>query len=301
MKKILSFIVAVALMMSMYITVNAQGTYNVVCYNCSGIGKTTAQEQVYGKCSKCNGKIYIHHYGYSKICFDCGSRNYKSVPATNFGNVITGAYDECRNCGSWYIQPGYKCTACNNGYCYTTVETDKTCIVCKGSGRITLQCTDHSYGDWTKGDADTHKRTCMICKTPETEEHSWGDWTITKNPSCTLEGEKECVCSVCQRTITDTIAVIDHDFEAAIVVKEPTTTTTGLKEAKCKHCNEIAQEVIPCLEQITTPEPTATSSIPIDNMTRYYIIITSAIIIGCIIIIIISLVKKKKKDAGKTE
>ena len=81
----------------------------------------------------------------------------------------------------------------------------------------------------------------------ECKVHKFGEWTITKEASCTKDGEKVRVCSLCNKTETKTIPAAGHTevIDKAVVA---TCTKTGLTEGKhCSACNAVikAQEVVP--------------------------------------------------------
>ena len=81
----------------------------------------------------------------------------------------------------------------------------------------------------------------------ECKEHKFGDWTISKAASCTEDGEKVRICSVCNETETETIPATGHT-EVIDEAVAATCTETGLTEGiHCSVCDAIikAQEVIP--------------------------------------------------------
>ncbi|MBR4031535.1 MAG: leucine-rich repeat protein [Clostridia bacterium] len=59
----------------------------------------------------------------------------------------------------------------------------------------------------------------------EDHEHSYGDWIVTRDPSCTVEGEKERRCS-CGETRTKPIDALGHDM-VHHVAKAPTCSDAG--------------------------------------------------------------------------
>ncbi len=70
--------------------------------------------------------------------------------------------------------------------------------------------------------------------------------TTTKQPTCTAAGEKSAKCKDCGKDLGKTsIPAKGHDFEAIKEVKAATCTEKGLKEGKCKICSQKKQETIP--------------------------------------------------------
>ena len=77
--------------------------------------------------------------------------------------------------------------------------------------------------------------------------HKFGEWTITEEASCTKDGEKVRVCSLCNKTETETIPATGHT-EVIDKAVAATCTKTGLTEGiHCSVCNAVikAQETVP--------------------------------------------------------
>ena len=101
-------------------------------------------------------------------------------------------------------------------------------------------------GDWTM----TKEPTCTeegeetrVCKNNashvETKPinalgHAMSEWTETKAATCTEKGSESRACSRCDHTETREIAALDHDWGEWVVTKEPTTTEEGSETRTCK-------------------------------------------------------------------
>ena len=71
---------------------------------------------------------------------------------------------------------------------------------------------EHVWGEW-QYDEDGHWRECTACGAIEEKEpHVWGDWTVTKEATCTEEGEETRECTVCHKTETRVTEKIDHSW-----------------------------------------------------------------------------------------
>ena len=68
-------------------------------------------------------------------------------------------------------------------------------------------------------------------------EHQYTD-TVTKEPTCTIEGERTYKCSLCGDTYTEVIEAKGHIDGQFTITKEPTCTEPGEKTVYCKVCNE---------------------------------------------------------------
>ena len=77
---------------------------------------------------------------------------------------------------------------------------------------LSMGTHEHSFGEWTKADANNHTRSC-ICGEKETAAHSFDDGVETKAPTHLEVGEKTYTCSGCSATRTEEIAKIaGHSF-----------------------------------------------------------------------------------------
>ena len=71
---------------------------------------------------------------------------------------------------------------------------------------------EHVWGEW-QYDEDGHWRECTACGAIEEKEpHVWGEWKVTKEATCTEEGEETRECSVCGEKETRKIDKIDHTW-----------------------------------------------------------------------------------------
>ena len=70
-------------------------------------------------------------------------------------------------------------------------------------------------------------------------EHTNGEWIIDKEASCTEDGSKHQICSVCDSTIkTETLTKLGHTDGEWITDKEATCTEDGSKHQLCSICEE---------------------------------------------------------------
>ena len=92
----------------------------------------------------------------------------------------------------------------------------------------------------------TEGKHCSVCKEVLVAQdvfpakgHSYGEWIIDKEPTCTEDGAKHKVCSVCDDEVSETIDKLGHDWaEDFTVDKEATCTEAGSKSKHCSRCSE---------------------------------------------------------------
>lgn len=76
--------------------------------------------------------------------------------------------------------------------------------------------------------APTNPSTC--------ENHDWDEGKVTKEPTCTAEGEKTFTCKKCSKTKTEKIPMLAHKFGDYTITKPATCTEEGSKTRKCSVC-----------------------------------------------------------------
>lgn len=62
------------------------------------------------------------------------------------------------------------------------------------------------------------------------------DWTVTREPTCVLEGEKSAKCGDCGQILTQTIAKKKHVFGNYVPNDDSTCNFIGTATAKCENC-----------------------------------------------------------------
>ena len=68
-------------------------------------------------------------------------------------------------------------------------------------------------------------------------EHVYGAWVITNPATCTEDGSRERVCTICGNKETDTISAVGHQWDEAFTTdKEATCTEDGSESHHCAVC-----------------------------------------------------------------
>ncbi len=90
--------------------------------------------------------------------------------------------------------------------------------------------------------------------------HSYGEYKITKDPTCTAQGEETAFCVRCSKSKTQPLSKLGHSYNDYIITKEPTCTAKGEKTAYCSRCNQTVTEDVEKLEhkQVTIKATKAT-------------------------------------------
>lgn len=120
------------------------------------------------------------------------------------------------------------------GHDYEQNPTDVLGASCKKSGFAIYKCVNcgDTYREWVKS-----------------LDHAWDEGEVTKEPTCSVEGEivYKCTRDGCNKTKTEAIAKLDHVWDEGIVTKDATCNKTGSKKLTCTVCGEKKIEKIPVI------------------------------------------------------
>ena len=114
-----------------------------------------------------------------------------------------------------------------------------------GSKAVKITCASHTFGNYTKVNDSTHKRVCSACGFEETKNHTWNGGTVTKQASCKESGTKHFTCTGCGAAKDETIAKTNsHSWGGYKVTKNPTCTTPGTQTRTCSVCGKTETQQI---------------------------------------------------------
>ena len=89
---------------------------------------------------------------------------------------------------------------------------------------------------------------CSLCGMKKTEKipalgHAWGAWTVTTPATCTTAGEKKHTCTVCSHVETQEIPATGHQQTHIEGKKEPTCTEPGYTgDEVCDACGTVVKK-----------------------------------------------------------
>ena len=135
-------------------------------------------------------------------------------------------------------------TVTKNATCTATGIKSHKCSYCEATKTETIAVTGHNYGSWQSADGTNHKRTCSTCSTYQTSSHTWNSGSITKNPTCTVNGVKTYTCTTCSATKTEAIAATGHSWNSGAVTTKSTCEASGVKTYTCTKCSVTRTESI---------------------------------------------------------
>lgn len=116
-----------------------------------------------------------------------------------------------------------------------------------------VKTCDHKYEveitkEATCSEDGEMKFTCSLCGDSykeviaKTGNHDYEE-TVTKEPTCTENGEKTYACKNCSDSYTEEISATGHEYESSIT-KEATCTEDGEITYTCKKCGDTYTETV---------------------------------------------------------
>ena len=120
------------------------------------------------------------------------------------------------------------------------------CVVCDHEKTEVVDALGHDYSEKYKPNGDVHSRFCSRCDSfTDDNPHVWESLGVTKNPTCTQDGEESFICSVCSAEKTGVVPAT-HDSGEWITVTAATALEAGEKLLRCSSCKtELRTEPIP--------------------------------------------------------
>ena len=251
MKKILSMITAVMLIMSLCITASAAGTATVNANGSVTVGGSIEFTVSVSGCGNASSIAVSVSYGDG---FELVSGNWLKTGSIN-------KFDTATNKGAL----GGLSSPDVNGNIFKLVLKAKTAsanaqsvsvnvIAKNGSNEILnvtpsksvkINCSAHNYGECTRVDNNKHKRVCSACGFEETKNHTWNGGTVTKQATCKESGTKHFTCTACGAAKDETIAKTNsHSWGGYKVTKNPACTTPGTQTRTCSVCGKTETQQI---------------------------------------------------------
>lgn len=113
------------------------------------------------------------------------------------------------------------------------------------SKAVKVICANHTFGSYANVNASTHKRICSVCGFEETKSHTWNGGTVTKQANCKENGIKLFSCTSCGASKNETIAKTNsHSWGGYKVTKNPGCTTPGTQTRTCSVCSKTETQKI---------------------------------------------------------
>lgn len=135
-------------------------------------------------------------------------------------------YYKCKHCDAKQDVILLQVTCTNKNFKQTKVVTEATCTTKKTVVDVCDYCKEPIAG--------TEKTSGVILG----HDYTGSEWVTTSPASCTVDGLRECACTRCGETKTETIVAAGHIPGEWEMTEEATCAKAGKEELFCSVCNE---------------------------------------------------------------
>ena len=181
-----------------------------------------------------------------KVCSVCGTilQAQKKVEAT--GHILEAVEAKESTCAEDGCVAHWACTVCGATFSDAegTTKTDPTI-----AKKAHTEVIDEAVAPTCMKTGLTEGKHCSVCnevlvaqKEVPAIDHSVDAWTVTRQATCTEEGEEQGTCSVCGNTATKAIPVLGHNMTKTEAV-EPTYWAVGNNAYyTCTRCGKVYKD-----------------------------------------------------------
>ena len=212
MKRIVSFLVCIILMMSVCITANAAGSSTINGNASATVGSNIEFTVNVSGCGDATSIAVAVSYdgGFELVSgawLKSGSIT-KFDTATNKG-ALGGLSSPVVNGNLFKLVLKAKTASASNQNVSVNViakNGSSEIMNVSPSKSVKIDCATHTYGAYSKVNDSQHKHTCTVCGHTETANHTWDSGTVTKQANCKEDGNKKYTCTACKAEKNETIA-----------------------------------------------------------------------------------------------
>ena len=216
-----------------------------------------------------------HEGSYDEVvyCRECNreiSRIKQTIAATGHTFSEEWSYDDiwhwhAATCGHTEEMSDYSEHAWDEGVvstqptCTQDGEFTYTCLVCGKTRSETIAATGHTFSEEWSFDEICHWHAATCGHTEEMidySEHAWDDGVITKQFTCTIDGEIVYTCTVCGKTTAIILPATGHSFSGIWSFDE----TYHWHAATCEHTDEVRDKAEHTWDSGILTAPTCTQA-----------------------------------------
>ena len=144
--------------------------------------------------------------------------------------------------------------------CTTDGQRTYTCATCKNTKTESISKTDHkevkdvAVSATCENTGKTEGSHCSVCGTVIKKQetipaagHTWDSGKVTKQATCTTDGQKTYTCTICKKTKTENISKTGHKEVKDAAVSATCENTGKTEGSHCSVCNTVIkkQEILP--------------------------------------------------------
>lgn len=156
----------------------------------------------------------------TRTCEKCNYQETQAISAkghtysTNWTSDASGHWHACDVCGTKGDYAGHELTewtTTKEPACAEPGEEKRSCSTCGYEETKEIAALNHEVGDEWNSDATHHWKDCIHCgESVIGDDHNYGEWILTKQPTCTEDGEQKHSCQTCGWEETETIPATSH-------------------------------------------------------------------------------------------
>lgn len=248
MKRIISFIVCIILMMSVCITANAAGSSTLNGNSSVTVGSNIEFTVNVSGCGDATSIAAAVTY----------SDNFELVSGTWLKSGSITKFDTATKKGAL----GGLSSPNVNGNLFKVVLKAKTAsasnqnvsvnVIAKNgsteimnvtpSKSVKINCATHNYGNYTNANATNHTRTCSACGAVETKAHTWDGGSVNKTANCKEAGNTHYTCTATGCGATKDVPISktnNHTYGSWSQTSAPKCTTVGKEQRTCSTCQKV--------------------------------------------------------------
>ena len=144
--------------------------------------------------------------------------------------------------------------------CTTDGQRTYTCATCKNTKTESISKTGHkevkdvAVSATCENTGKTEGSHCSVCGTVIKKQetipaagHTWDSGKVTKQATCTTDGQKTYTCTICKKTKTENISKTGHKEVKDAAVSATCENTGKTEGSHCSVCNTVIkkQEILP--------------------------------------------------------
>ena len=164
----------------------------------------------------------------------------------------------------------HECTTCghkadNAAHTPGTAATESKAQTCTVCGYVITPALGHTHkwGTNYSSNQEQHWLTCSGCsEKKDAENHKWDKGTVTKAPTCEETGEMTYTCTVCGKTKTEAVDVVEHTPGPEATETEPQVCTVCGKILTPATGSDVTPTVPPTEPGDPTSPPTTAPTEP---------------------------------------
>ena len=104
------------------------------------------------------------------------------------------------------------------------------CSICSAKSETSLPILGHDYAETLLPDGQQGFECSRCSATSGVHTHEWQTLSVTEEPTCTLEGKADLICSICSAKSEGMLSILGHDYTETLL-------SDGRQGFECSRCS----------------------------------------------------------------